>query len=282
MVPFFLLIFLAAINMSAALDFNDWHPPVSGDVRSPCPGLNALANHNIIPHSGKNLTPEILVPAITAAYNISPGLATFLAKGGVKTSPNPSSGSFDLDNLGRHNLIEHDASLSRSDFGVTGDDDSFRPEIFDTVLRYFEPKGNVTIPAAAAARYHRILTEKKRDPSFDLSVKHKFLSYGETALYLLTMVDPETGATPTEFVRILFEEERLPYKEGWRPPKQQLHPFTFLSKMAKLLWATTRGESSSPHGDDSDSASCMRKEGDDPIENDGLGGKGLTKQVPLA
>jgi hypothetical protein len=25
---------------------------LAGDVRGPCPGLNALANHNYIPHSG--------------------------------------------------------------------------------------------------------------------------------------------------------------------------------------------------------------------------------------
>lgn len=27
-------------------------PPGSGDLRGPCPGLNAMANHNYIPHSG--------------------------------------------------------------------------------------------------------------------------------------------------------------------------------------------------------------------------------------
>lgn len=31
---------------------NAFLPPGEGDFRGPCPGLNALANHNFIPHNG--------------------------------------------------------------------------------------------------------------------------------------------------------------------------------------------------------------------------------------
>lgn len=31
---------------------NAFVPPGPGDIRGPCPGLNALANHNYIPHNG--------------------------------------------------------------------------------------------------------------------------------------------------------------------------------------------------------------------------------------
>ncbi|KIW04492.1 uncharacterized protein PV09_04249 [Verruconis gallopava] len=48
-------------------------------------------------------------------------------------------------------------------------------------------------------------------------IKEVILSYGESALFLNML--GKDGAAPLEWVRILFEEERWPYKEGWRPPK---------------------------------------------------------------
>jgi len=31
------------------------------------------------------------------------------------------------------------------------------------------------------------------------------------------MGDPVTGVAPLEYVKVFFEQERLPYNEGWRP-----------------------------------------------------------------
>lgn len=31
------------------------------------------------------------------------------------------------------------------------------------------------------------------------------------------MGDPITGVAPLEYVKVLFEQERLPFNEGWRP-----------------------------------------------------------------
>ncbi|KAJ5917229.1 hypothetical protein N7466_010783 [Penicillium verhagenii] len=51
-------------------------PPVQGlDSRSPCPGLNTLANHDILPHDGKRITYKQLSSAIQHAYNLAPTLA---------------------------------------------------------------------------------------------------------------------------------------------------------------------------------------------------------------
>jgi hypothetical protein len=43
-------------------------------------------------------------------------------------------------------------------------------------------------------------------------------SYGENALYLQTMgSDPLSGKAKVEYVRSLFEKEKLPFELGWRP-----------------------------------------------------------------
>lgn len=38
-----LLALTCLVPLVAASIFKDWHPPVPGDVRSPCPALNSLA-----------------------------------------------------------------------------------------------------------------------------------------------------------------------------------------------------------------------------------------------
>ena len=107
------------LSSASAIDFSQWAPPGDGDVRSPCPGLNSLANHNIIPHSGKGLTVKILTDAMEQAFNIGFDLRTILAVGGVFASPTALlNGQMDLDHLDKHNFIEHDGSLSRGFFGV--------------------------------------------------------------------------------------------------------------------------------------------------------------------
>lgn len=73
--------------------------------------LNSLANHNYLPHDGKNLTLDIVINALDTALNIDAELATFLHAEAVTTNPTPNATTFDLDHLSRHNILEHDASL---------------------------------------------------------------------------------------------------------------------------------------------------------------------------
>lgn len=46
---------LAAVA-TAQFNYDDWRAPVAGELRSPCPALNALANHGILPRDGRNST----------------------------------------------------------------------------------------------------------------------------------------------------------------------------------------------------------------------------------
>lgn len=145
----------------------------------------------------------------------------FVGAAGIGSNPNflPSL-SFDLDQLRRHEIIiEHDASLSRAD-ASTGDNYSFNQTIWDTVLAYYDGMESTSIPVAAKAKYMRVQTEKARDPTFTYGPVQFIFSYGETAIYISTMGDPTTGVAPVKYVRSLFEEERLPYEEGWRPTKE--------------------------------------------------------------
>jgi len=72
------------------------------------------------------------------------------------------------------------------------------------------------------------------------------LSYGETALYLQTMSDPYSGVARLDFVKYLFEKEKLPYEIGWRPSTQNITLMT-LGEMIMLLVAAN-GADAVPEG----------------------------------
>ncbi|KAK0484949.1 Chloroperoxidase [Armillaria novae-zelandiae] len=52
--------------------------PKEGDSRCSCPALNALANHGILPHDGRNIPLQELSRVVRAAYNFSPSFCYFV------------------------------------------------------------------------------------------------------------------------------------------------------------------------------------------------------------
>lgn len=103
----------------------------------------------------------------------------------------------------------------------------------------------MTVEAAAKAQAARIVDAKKANPSFNASENQITGGQGTTALYLTTLWDDEAGAAPKSWIRAWFgmsrpfaylpagsfhprdwatllttcaESERIPYREGYRPP----------------------------------------------------------------
>ncbi|KAI0750669.1 Cloroperoxidase [Daedaleopsis nitida] len=116
------------------IDDNHPYAPASpGDSRSPCPALNALANHGYLPHDGRNLTVSQLIAAVHHVYGLSFPLATLLSLGGVAKCGHWAGLHMvlDLHELARHNVIEHDGSLVHAD---TAPGERFAPTAVDPVL----------------------------------------------------------------------------------------------------------------------------------------------------
>ncbi|KAI8334015.1 Chloroperoxidase [Chlamydoabsidia padenii] len=108
--------------------FIEQHPyeaPAPDASRAPCPFLNTFANHGILPRDGKNVTFDDFYKAMTLA-GVSPLAAkvflqfTFRAYKEFEPSQpmtydwTPAAG-INLHQLGQHNILEHDVSLSRLD-----------------------------------------------------------------------------------------------------------------------------------------------------------------------
>ncbi|GME35481.1 hypothetical protein GTA08_BOTSDO05233 [Neofusicoccum parvum] len=115
--------------------------PSKTDLRGPCPGLNAAANHGYLPHSGV-ATIQQTIDGLGAAYGMSPDLALFLAAYAVVIDGDIGSLSWSIGGpfpptlingvLGgdpqgisySHNNYEGDSSATRADAYLNNGDAS--------------------------------------------------------------------------------------------------------------------------------------------------------------
>ena len=106
------------------LTWPDYIPPKDGDSRSACPMLNAMANHGILPHDGKNITFKELNQTVRETFNFAPSFCFFVPNFSARfLNKSYSRDRFDLKDLSLHadNAIEHDASLTRRDEALVPD-----------------------------------------------------------------------------------------------------------------------------------------------------------------
>lgn len=207
---------LAAVGLvSAQGSLEDWHPAGTGDVRGPCPGLNTLANHNFLPRSGKNFTLDNVKYALRAGLNISEDLSVLLNNAALTT--NPGGSTWGLDTLSKHNVLEHDGSLTRSDNALTGDSTTFNSTIYERT-RSFWTAPNIDFKMAANARLTRMLDSLKANPKFSIAEPVVGFSHLETAIYMLVFGDRQKKTANREHVEYFFENERLPVELGWNVP----------------------------------------------------------------
>lgn len=221
------------------------HLLIPASVRSPCPGLNSLANHGFLPHNGKGNTIPILLKGLAEGLNMGADFTVAIGGAGLLASPNPFGGSFNLDDLNQHNFpIEHDASISRQDAAL-GNDQPFYDPNWQQYIHFFDGKTVTDVPTASKAKFARFNDSLTKNPEFTYGLREAVLSYGENALYLQTMGDPISGNAKIEYVRSLFEKEQLPYNLGWRPSKA---PITLGSVGAMVVELNANSPEPIPEG----------------------------------
>ncbi len=64
--------------------------------------LNALANHNFLPHSGLNVSIDDIVDGLDKALNLSPNSSLPVAQLAVTTSTTGNPNTLNLDDLDKH------------------------------------------------------------------------------------------------------------------------------------------------------------------------------------
>lgn len=112
--------------------------PKKGDSRSACPMLNAMANHGILPHDGKNISFRQLNTTVRQTFNFAPSFCFFVPKFSADFLKRSYwRDTFDLEELNLHadNAIEHDASLTRHDVALVPDQTKPDLELVDDLLK---------------------------------------------------------------------------------------------------------------------------------------------------
>jgi hypothetical protein len=169
--------------------------------------MNALANHHILPHNGKNITKAAAVSALASTINFDTTVASRFFDVALLSSPDGlMTHSQDLDNLSRHGIIEHDVSLSRSDASL-GNNSSYDSTVWKESAKSFGEDHIITVNTASQMRYERLIACKKAHEDLNKDVvygiKEMLFSYGESALYLSVMGNHDTKQVPVEYVRVL-------------------------------------------------------------------------------
>ncbi|KAL3662003.1 hypothetical protein V7S43_012810 [Phytophthora oleae] len=144
--------------------------------RSPCPGLNVLANHGYLPRNGQNIVKADLKAAIMNVFNMANDTAT--------TQVNPVPEVFALDYLGQHILPEHDASLLRSDIYFGHDPMEVNITLAEDLLACADADGKINTAAVAQARKDRATVCEVINPECTFGANEKQTAFLQAALLL--------------------------------------------------------------------------------------------------
>ncbi|KAF7358653.1 hypothetical protein MSAN_01204100 [Mycena sanguinolenta] len=155
----------------------------------------------------------MMLQAALDGFNVGSDSIIQAAKFGLLSGDAPTT--LDLDALRLHNLIEHDASISRQDFAL-GDNLHFNETIFSTLANANPGVDYYNATSAAQVQRDRLSISLATNPNITNTPKEFLLRTRESALYLSIMGNPVTGVAPKEFVQIFFREERMPIEEGWK------------------------------------------------------------------
>ena len=233
-------------------------PPSFSDLRSPCPALNALANHGYMyavfilisgqtrltgasNRDGRNLTVHALVEAIQHVYNFTKPLAYLLALSGVLLCGNGRT--VNLDRLAKHNVIEHDASLSRQDVQPPNDYSPIPadPYLVDELMRV-SPEMFLVLKDLAAARVIR----ESQAVGGPLSPIHAKIARAESAL-ILQVFGGENSQIDKGTLRAWLVDGRL--HGCWSPPKNRIGIRTTSSagrRIADIMGSTRKLKNTRP------------------------------------
>jgi hypothetical protein len=238
-------------TMASSPPVGEYAVAPSGASRSPCPVVNALANHGYIERSGRKIYMEDL-NASMKYVGMSPLLGSVFAlptyfeyhnpaKANMRKSvgtwqriwsliKNPYSffdyfGCWDpknteggrkflnLEDLASHGAIEHDISLSRRDADQEEGNNTPQPDLIDQMLEHSH-NGMLSTDDLGSFVKARIRRQLKDNPDLVYGPSEHQINCGQIALMMGCFGDGKT--IPLSYVKAIFQDERLPIREGWK------------------------------------------------------------------
>jgi hypothetical protein len=197
-----------------------------------------MANHGYIPRDGQNVTASDIHHGLQKCYGLNNFFAAFLSYGGY-LAVSKLGKAIPLYEIGRHNRVEHDASLVHHN---TPKGEEYAPiqidnGLVDAMFRDIRPtaeevdvmkaqgeEGAFLLGLEDVARV-RVRREKDAGPLNRVQAR---VARGEIAIahkVFGTTVGGKMGI-PADLLRTWIQEERLP--DGWKPT----HPTGFFDMLS--------------------------------------------------
>lgn len=164
--------------------------------------MNTLANHGFLPHDGKNLTEDKVVHALNSGIGFDVALAKIMFEQALPANPEPNATFFSLDDLNRHNVLEHDASMSRLD-AYFGNNHVFNPEIFAQTTVYWT-EAILDTKQLANGKLIRQINSRAANPTYTFTETTEAFSLGEVAAPIIVFGDMDTATVNRTMVKFFF------------------------------------------------------------------------------
>lgn len=199
---------------------NEWQAPGDGDVRSPCPFINTLANHGLINRNGKDVDLFEMVTILSETFDNAPPLFQFLSDLAVTLNLTSVDEDgivrMDIDALFAHNKEEHDASFVRSDF-YFGEEESklVDLDLLDALLSVNPDSDVLTREDLMTFQTSRILDSRANNPEVNINEGQATVFSAQATLFLTLGQDPDLVSVQKERIDELLRYERLP--QGYVP-----------------------------------------------------------------
>lgn len=166
--------------------------------------MNTMANHGFIPHDGRNLTEENIVNGLKEGLNFAPALGKALFNHALQVNPEPNATFFTLEMLNTHNILEHDASLSRPD-SYFGNNHLFNETVYQTTIKYFADDV-IDVKQLAMAKVFRQVESKAFNPTYSFPDDMEGPSLGEVSAPIVAFGDLEKMTVNRSFVDYFFRK----------------------------------------------------------------------------
>jgi hypothetical protein len=190
-----------------------YQPPRRDALRSPCPGLNTLANHGFLPRNGRGFTKEMVTNVFKEVYNIGEDISTFLLTEAFKIGLNDTATTLSLGSIGAHSVpqtkIEHDGSMVHVDFALAGNTITKDQKLVDMMVSYNKNGRSLTYDDLVAFRKDRWTQAIAANPKIDAGARPQFLASAETSLVFLNFKNAQ-NEVPIQTIRSFMGRDQLP------------------------------------------------------------------------
>ncbi|KAJ4356150.1 uncharacterized protein N0V89_004180 [Didymosphaeria variabile] len=182
------------------------------------------------------ITKANAVKGLTGGLNFNTSLAELMWEQAIIANPEPNATFFTLDQLNVHNVLEHDASLSRTD-AAFGSNHIFNETIFNT-SRAFWTEDTVTANMLANSKLYRQIESRAFNPDYKFTATTEQFSLGEVAAPIIVFGDTEKFTVPKNFIEYFFLNERLPTEVGWTK-KEHVTSLEDITKVSQAIGKAT-------------------------------------------